>query len=442
MKSHLSNAPVLIKSTLPKVRGEVVNALGWGYKECQFVYSNDEFKFTGKRYPLGNGLSFYKMKKYVEETYGINMNELKPATKFKQIEENYPKRVENAEFLEEIKAAGIEFTEDFNERVYRAHGQSASDTFILNFDRYERLPDLILFPKCHADVEVIVKAANELNVALIPAGGCTNVSESSSCPGGEVRQIATVDCSQMNRMMWIDRENFLACFESGVVGQDLERILNENGFTMGHEPDSIEFSTLGGWVSTRASGMKRQKYGNIEDIVRSFKLVTSVGTMNRKFSAPRVSMGPNFDEMILGSEGIFGVVSEVVLKIHPSPEVRRYGSIVFHDFESGVNCMREIATTACQPASLRLVDNFHFESSSILRQSEGKILDFVEEVKRCYISRIKSYDLKKVAVATFLFEGGKEDVAINENILLKIANKHGGYNAGEGYVVLIRDSEN
>lgn len=179
--------------------------------------------------------------------------------------------------------------------------------------------------------------------------------------------------------------------------------------------------------------MKRQKYGNIEDIVRSFKVVTSVGTMNRKFSAPRVSMGPNFDEMILGSEGIFGILTEVVIKIHPSPEVRRYGSIVFHDFESGVDCMREVATTACQPASLRLVDNFHFESSSILRQSEGRILDFVEEVKRCYISRIKSYDLKKVAIATFLFEGGKEDVAINENILLKIAKKHGGYNAGENY---------
>lgn len=433
MQSHLRDVPVAIKSTIPKFRRDLLNPLGWGYDDSKFKYENHEFFFSGKRYPIGNGLPFLKMKTYVKETYGVNMDDLNPAQKLEQREENYPKRVENAEFLEGIKSSSIEFMDDFEERLFRAHGQSASDTFVLNFDLYQRLPDLIVFPKSHSDVETIVKLANQFNVALIAVGGCTNVTESGGCPGKEPRQIVIVDCSQMNRLLWIDRNSHLACFESGVVGQDLERILNEHGFTMGHEPDSIEFSTLGGWVSTRASGMKRQKYGNIEDIVKNFKLVTSVGTLNKNFSAPRVSMGPKFEELIIGSEGIFGVLTEVVIKIHPAPEVKRYGSIVFHDFESGIDCMRAIAKSSCQPASLRLVDNFHFESSALLRQDEGRLMEFVENFKRGYISRVKSYDLKKVAIATFLFEGKKDEVKREEGVLLKIAQQYGGYNAGEGY---------
>lgn len=433
MQSILRDGPVKIKSVIPKVRGELLNQFGWGYNDSRFEYSNESFKFTGKRYEVGNGVPFNKMKSYVEEKYGIKVEDLSKSKRIHHLEKNYPERVENLKFSEGIKKSKIEFSIDFDERILRAHGQSISDIFVTNFEKFNRIPDLILFPKIHEDVEKIVKLANEFNVALIPVGGCTNVAESCGCPSGEQRQIAVVDCSQMNRLLWIDRENHLACFESGVVGQDLERILNSNGFTMGHEPDSIEFSTLGGWVSTRASGMKRQKYGNIEDIVKNFKLVTSVGTFNKQFSAPRVSMGPNFDEIFIGSEGNFGIVTEVVIKVHQTPEIKRYGSIIFHDFNSGIDCIREIAKSSCQPASLRLVDNFHFESRVMLQQSQGKLHDAVETFKTSYLSLVKGYDLKKVAVATFLFEGTKNDVKKDENYLLEIAKKHGGYSAGEGY---------
>lgn len=423
-----------IKSTLAKTRGSgFLNPLGWGYDDSKFQYSDHQFTFTGKRYPIGNGIPFTAMKTYVEAQYGIKVDDLVPAVKIAQLEDNYPPRTENAEFLEEMKSSAIDYSVDFHERLFRSHGQSANESFTVNFGQFERLPDLILFPKCHADVEVIVKSANNFNVALLAVGGNTNVTDSCGCSGAEKRQIAVVDCSQMNRLMWIDSENHLACFESGVVGQDLERILNSKGFTMGHEPDSIEFSTLGGWISTRASGMKRQKYGNIEDIVRNFKLVTSVGTFNRNFSAPRVSMGPDFNEVVIGSEGNFGILTEVVIKIHPAPEAKRYGSIVFPDFDTGVECMREIAKSSCQPASLRLVDNFHFESSAMLRQSEGKVLDYIEGLKRTFLSAFKRFDLKKVAVATFLFEGKKDETVKSEMVLLKIAKSYGGFSAGEGY---------
>jgi alkyldihydroxyacetonephosphate synthase len=138
----------------------------------------------------------------------------------------------------------------------------------------------------------------------------------------------------MNKLLWLNKENLTACFESGVVGQDLERVLKEYDFTLGHEPDSIELSTLGGWVATRASGMKKNLYGNIEDIVLNVKVVTCKGVYDQKFTGAHKNVGPSLDDMIFGSEGTLGVITEVEVKIRPFPKVRRYGSIVFPNFNS------------------------------------------------------------------------------------------------------------
>lgn len=168
----------------------------------------------------------------------------------------------------------------------------------------------------------------------------------------------------MNRILWLNKDNLVACCESGIIGQDLERELNRLGYTSGHEPDSYEFSSLGGWVATRASGkfraklalqtfkqiswdaylgMKKNTYGNIEDLVVHAKMVTTKGVLEKNCQVPRMSCGPDFNHVVMGSEGSFGVVTEVILKIRPLPQSKRYGSMVFPDFESGVKCMREVA---------------------------------------------------------------------------------------------------
>ena len=101
------------------------------------------------------------------------------------------------------------------------------------------------------------------------------------------------------------------------MGQDLENELSKYGVLLGHEPDSVEFSTLGGWVSTRASGMKKNKYGNIEDIVINISMVTSKGTFFKEQNLPRVSSGPDLNEVILGSEGCLGIITQVVFRVRP-----------------------------------------------------------------------------------------------------------------------------
>jgi len=139
---------------------------------------------------------------------------------------------------------------------------------------------------------LIVKKANEHDIVIIPFGGGTNVTQALVPYESEKRIIISLDMTRMNHVKWVDRKNRLACIEAGITGKDLEKELRKYGMVFGHEPDSYEFSTLGGWISTKASGMKKNKYGNIEDILVSSTIVTSIGTIVQD-NTPRVSAGPS-----------------------------------------------------------------------------------------------------------------------------------------------------
>lgn len=244
----------------------------------------------------------------------------------------------------------------------------------------------------------------------------------------------------MNRMLWLDRGNMTACFECGIIGQDLERELKAVGLTVGHEPDSYEFSSLGGWIATRASGMKKNIYGNIEDLVVQVKMVTTKGVLERKCLAPRLSCGPDFNQLILGSEGTLGVVTEAVLKVSKMPAVRMYGSLVFPYFGAGVKCLREVAAKKCQPSSIRLIDNDQFKFGQALKSRATFFSSIVEGMKKAYLTKFKGFDVQKMCVATLLFEGNERDVKRQLKIINEIAEKYGGIPAGavngeRGYVL-------
>lgn len=326
------------------------------------------------------------------------------------------------------------------DRLIRAHGQTLYDIHTLREGTFSRIPDLVVWPTCHAEVIQIVNAANEHNVTVIPFGGGTSVSGSISCPKDEWRPIVALDTSQMNRMLWLDRENMVACFECGIFGQDLERELRLLGLTVGHEPDSYEFSTLGGWVATRASGMKKNVYGNIEDLVIRVKMVTAKGVLERNCSAPRVSCGPDFNHIILGSEGTLGVITEVTLKVRTLPKVKEYGSLVFPFFECGVKYLREIAEHRLQPASIRLIDNDQFRFGHALKPGASWGRSVVDAIRKVYLTTIKRFDVSNMCVVTLVFEGDKESVRQQSEQVYRIATKYRGIKAGaengeRGYVL-------
>lgn len=271
-----------------------------------------------------------------------------------------PQPIVNEEVVKELQTSAISYSFDASDRLFRSHGHTLHEIFTLRQDKFKRVPDIVVWPKAHEEVVVLVKLAAQHNAVIIPFGGGTSVSGALQCPENENRMIISLDTSQMNRVLWIDHQNLTAHIESGIIGQDLEKELAKHGLCTGHEPDSYEFSTLGGWVATRASGMKKNIYGNIEDLLVRVKMVTPKGTVERNCQVPRISSGPDIHHFILGSEGTLGVITEVTLKVRPLPECQKYGSLIFPDFDSGVQFMREVAKQQLKPASVRLMDNEQF----------------------------------------------------------------------------------
>jgi alkyldihydroxyacetonephosphate synthase len=378
---------------------------------------------------------FRHTRDFLKNSWFVDITELEGVPSNRKICPEEYKAIENAEFFNEIQASKIDFSIDVEDRFFRCHSQAPRDFYVLKFLKYKRIPDIVLWPKCHKDVELIVKAANKHNVAIIPVGGLTNVTCANNCPENETRMIVSLDMTQMNRMLWLNETSMLACFETGIVGQDLERTLEERGYIMGHEPDSVEFSTLGGWIATRSSGIKQQAYGNIEDIVLSTKTVTSIGVLDKSFIAPRVAMGPELEACILGSEGTLGVVTEAIVRIHKLPKVRRFGGIVFPTLSNGISCLHECSRCDWLPSSLRLLDNIHAKYGSAFRANESIFGEIYDRVAQIVLTNrfMLGYEIDSYAIATYLIEGDKKSVNEKEAKFLAVAKKHGGFKAGEKY---------
>ncbi|KAF4527342.1 hypothetical protein B566_EDAN001119 [Ephemera danica] len=370
------------------------------------------------------------MTQWVQDVFDVELSSGKTPLPAPQ-PEDYPSPTLNKEFMAEF-GQSLACSMDGMDRLVRSHGHTLQDVYELRQGRLPpRIPDLIIWPDSHEDVVKVVQLATKHDVVIIPFGGGTSVSRAVCCPPHEKRMIISLDTSQMSRILWVDKENLVACCESGIVGQDLERELAKHGLTTGHEPDSMEFSSLGGWVATRASGMKKNVYGNIEDLLVHVRMVTPTGVLERRGQVPRISCGPDFNHVVLGSEGTLGVITEVMLKVRPLPACKKYGSVVFPNFESGVKCMREVARKRCQPASIRLVDNEQFKFGQMLRAEPSFFGSIVDAMKKMYVTRFKGFDVHQMCVATLVFEGDKSDVEVQEKKIYEIAAQFGGMPAGE-----------
>lgn len=428
-----------IQSTITKDRFDVIKWNGWGYNDSKFVIEDGKAKFTGKRYPIGE-LELPYLLPWAKDTIKFDTETRVPPQDLPK-PEMFPEPNILPDVLKKIEQLGVTFSTNGIDRLVRAHGQTLNDVYRLRCGPLPRVPDIVVWPDCHDTVERLVQLACSENIVIIPYGGGTSVSGAVTTPEHEMRTIMALDTSLMNRLLWVDKENLIACCEAGIVGQDLEKALYNHGLTTGHEPDSYEFSSVGGWVATRASGMKKNVYGNIEDLLVQAKMVCPQGVLQKGVSqVPRTSIGPDFNHVILGSEGTLGVITEVVLKVRPVPPCRKYGSIVFPNFESGLKCMREVARQRCQPASIRLMDNEQFKFGLALRSAPSFLGHFLETLKQAYLTRIKGFNWNTLCVTTLLFEGTKESVASQESHIYGIASQFGGIQAGtkngeRGYIL-------
>ena len=333
------------------------------------------------------------------------------------------------------EAGALEGTTDPAVRLFHGHGHTVQEMFAIRTGRVGRMPDAVVFPTSHEQVVALVQAAHAHArfVTLMPFGGGTSVSGALECPEDETRSIIVVSTRRMNKVLWVDRESMQACVQAGILGIELESQLKEQGLTMGHEPDSYEFSSLGGWVATRASGMKKNVYGNIEDIVIGARCVTPAGVMSSASLVPRQSTGPDPLQLVLGSEGTLGIITDVVVTVHNVPEARAYGSMVFPTFAAGVAFMREVAAERAQPASIRLVDNeqFQFGQSLKARPSNPFLTAVKDTLQKAYVTKVAGFNPDTMVAATLMFEGKPDVVARHQAQVYALGRKHGGMVGGE-----------
>ena len=222
----------------------------------------------------------------------------------------------------------------------------------------------------------------------------------------------------------------MACIQAGAVGRDIAEGLARYGFTMGHEPDSIEFSTLGGWIATHASGMKKNRYGNIEDLVLDVHVATARGALARNGVPPRESAGADARRWIFGSEGNLGIVTRAVVKIFPLPEVQQYDAILFPSFEKGFAFLFDVAREARVPASIRLMDNTQFQLGQTLKPKSTGLAALLSKAEKLYVSRLRGFGVDEMSACTLVYEGTRGEVTAQQKAAARIAARYGGLRAG------------
>jgi alkyldihydroxyacetonephosphate synthase len=315
-------------------------------------------------------------------------------------------------------------------RMRHGHGHTQEEMFSIKYAELGRIPDVVVYPESEEQVTKLVDAARQHNATLVPYGGGTNVTDALRCFPNEQRSIISVDMRRMNRILWVDRTNMLACIQAGAVGRHIMAELKKHGVTMGHEPDSVEFSTLGGWIATNASGMKKNRYGNIEDLVLDVSVVTSAGVLERSSCSPREAIGMDLRRLIFGSEGTLGIVTSAIVKIFQLPEVQEYGSVLFPSFENGFKFMYDLAREATPPASVRLVDNLQFQFGLALKPKSTPMGKLKSRVERFFVTKVKGFPPDKMVACTLVFEGSRSEVEQQQKDLYRIAARHGGMKAG------------
>jgi alkyldihydroxyacetonephosphate synthase len=329
-------------------------------------------------------------------------------------------------------AVGAEYVSvDRRDRVVHARGKSLRDLIHQRRGNLPRVPDAVVRPGSEEEVTAILREAVSADAVVIPFGGGSSISGSLEAPPEETRPVLSVDLERLNKVLAIDSASRLASVQAGVFGPHLEEQLAAQGYTFGHFPDSFTHSTLGGWIATRSSGMQSDRYGDIADLTRGLRVVTPTGTLVTQ-PIPSASTGPSVREMVLGSEGRLGIITEATVHVRPIAERRTILGYLFPTFTDGLNAMRDIAASECSVSVTRVSDAHETQFSFALRTNPTVVDKFQSRALRAFVRRRLGYDVHQMCLSFIGYEGSAEHVAEQRKKVGKIVRRHGGLCIGSG----------
>lgn len=278
---------------------------------------------------------------------------------FEPAEIEHPPRLEQIELppprLEPPAAlAGICSAEPYD-RATHAYGKAYRDLVRALRGRFDNPPDVVAYPRDEADLERLLDWCAAAGAAAIPYGGGTSVVGGVE-PRVPQDAAVTIDLGRMDRVLDVDPVSRAARIQAGATGPALEEQLKAHGLTLRHYPQSFEYSTLGGWVATRAGGHYATLHTHIDDFVESIRALTPSGVWESR-RLPGSGAGPSPDRMLIGSEGILGVITEAWVRVQEAPRFKESAALLFDGFERGAQAVRALAQSRLYPSNCRLLDS-------------------------------------------------------------------------------------
>lgn len=308
-------------------------------------------------------------------------------------------------------------------RLDHAHGQSLPDWIGLRTGKLQRFPDGVALPTTAVEIQELLRFATGNNVVVIPYGGGTSVVGHLEVPETR-RPVLSLSLERFNRLTDLDSISRLATFEAGIRGPQLEYQLNSRGFTLGHYPQSFEYSSLGGWVVTRSSGQQSRHYGRIEQLFAGGNVLTPRGSLELQ-PFPASAAGPDLRQILLGSEGRMGVLTNVVVKIVALPEKDDVYGVFFPAWEQAVHAVQTIAGTDITFSMLRLSNSAETMTNLALARNHRQSA-FLNR----YL-RLRGISEKKACMCLVGFTGSRRLTAAARRAAFSIIRKYKGICVGK-----------
>jgi alkyldihydroxyacetonephosphate synthase len=320
------------------------------------------------------------------------------------------------------EAVGEEWVrQDRLSRVTHAAGKGYPDLVRLRSGAAEHAPDAVVHPRAD-QVRAVLDACGEEGIAVTPFGGGTSVVGGVEPLRGSLKAAISLDLARIDHAEQVDTQSLTAVLGAGLRGPALERALAHHGLTLGHFPQSWEYATLGGWVATRSAGQASTGYGSIEKVVAGLRCIAPSGEIELA-SMPASAAGPGLRELLVGSEGLLGVITEATVRVRPVPEATHYEGWMLTGFERGAEAFRALEQGHVVPEVARLSDEA--ETEQALRMSAGASL--TRRLGRAYVG-VRGYS--EGCLAILGFEGTRQDVDVRRARARRIMRRHRGIALG------------